>query len=816
MAFLLPVLAVAQAVGIWLADRGWLGSGGAGGIAAAALLGGLLVRRARARAVAALALALAAGALTLALQLEQAARGRPAGEPEGVVEARVHAVRAGPAGLEVDLEQVRALEPGAAPVPERIRVRVPPEADAAVFEPGARLVSRLSWSAPRGLRNPGRPRDPRGLERRGIAAAGRLVDPALVARRSAPPTARAWLFRQRGRLAARLARAGDGSALLRALALGDTGGLGAAHFEHFSRLGISHLLSVSGLHLVLVAVPVYGLARRVLSRSAALAARCDVRDAARAGALLAAAGYALLCGFDVPVRRSLVLLAALVVAAARARSHPPFHPLAAAALVVLAWQPEALFAAGAQLSFAGCLALVWLAAREPGGPDPRWPRLASAVSASAVASAATAPLVAWHFGGAAPAAVAANLVAIPWTGVVLMPASFAAAVSAAAAPPELADRVIGVAAWLAARSLDAGAWLALRAPAGPEVRLHPAALALATLLAIITLRLRGAAARAGVATLAAVLLWCAPPAAQLPPPPRVVVLDVGRGDSVLVQGRSGAALIDGAAALAGRFDLGASAVVPALRALGVRRLDLVVASHADLDHRGGLPAVFRSLPVSELWLPAGAGADPGFTELRAAARESGVALREVGLGDAPRSAGDLRVTPLWPPRAGGAGPRNERSLVVSAEAAGSRVLVLGDLGAAEAALVVAHPDVSADVLLLPHHGSGGSSSEQLLAAVAPEVAIVSAPCPPQRGLPHPGAIARARRAGASVWWTGRDGALLVGLGKRLAVLPYADARDCAGPAATPSVPWNASTSGRHTKRTGGRRMSAAAIDADTG
>jgi competence protein ComEC len=257
-------------------------------------------------------------------------------------------------------------------------------------------------------------------------------------------------------------------------------------------------------------------------------------------------------------------------------------------------------------------------------------------------------------------------------------------------------------------------------------------------------------------------------------------------------------------------------VAPALRALGVARLDLVVASHADLDHRGGLPAVLRALPVGEVWLPRGAAADPGFAALRDAARATGAALREVGRGDPARSLGDVRITPLWPPDAGGFGSRNERCLAVRAEAGRWRALLLCDLGRAEPALIAAEPDLRADVLLLPHHGSRGSSSAALLVAVDPRVALVSAPCPPRRGLPHPDAIARALRAGASVWWTGRDGALFVGLGDRLSVSPYAEARACAQPATTLSVPWNASTSGRHTKRTGGRTMSAVAIEADTG
>jgi competence protein ComEC len=107
--------------------------------------------------------------------------------------------------------------------------------------------------------------------------------------------------------------------------------------------------------------------------------------------------------------------------------------------------------------------------------------------------------------------------------------------------------------------------------------------------------------------------------------------------------------------------------------------------------------------------------------------------------------------------------------VVRVEAGGRRVLLAGDVSrAAEAGLVASGADLRADVLVLPHHGSGGSSSAAFLAVVDPELAVVSAPCGGRFGWPHPGSVARVRAAGAPLWWTGRDGAVLVRLGDLLA------------------------------------------------
>jgi competence protein ComEC len=259
----------------------------------------------------------------------------------------------------------------------------------------------------------------------------------------------------------------------------------------------------------------------------------------------------------------------------------------------------------------------------------------------------------------------------------------------------------------------------------------------------------------------------------------LVALDVGQGDALLVQGRLGAVLVDAGPATPDGVDLGSRVVVPALAALGVARLDLLVVTHADLDHRGGVPAVLARVPVGALWLPYGAREDPGFAAVLAAAAARGVTVREQGAQGPPLQAGDLRVEPLWPPASARGGSRNDRSLAVRVSVGARHVLLPGDLEApAEAALVASGVDLRADVLALAHHGSRTSSSPALLAAVAPDLALVSAPCFGRFGMPHPEVRARARALGSPVWWTGRDGALVVGLGERLHVWGWAGA---AGP-----------------------------------
>jgi competence protein ComEC len=785
---LLPALALAQGAGILLADHGLLAREAALVLGATSLgLGALVARRASVRAACALGLALASGAAGLATRLDAAARGRPARPLEITLEGRVREARRLPGGFQLELEAVRAVQPGLR-LPEGVRLGGPPtpEGVAAIEAalPGERRRVRAVLRAPGALANPGGRERLRELERAGVGATGRLLHPALHVRVPEREGARplAPLHAARARLDHRLAGAGPGASLLRALALGERSGLAPAAQDAFTRLGLAHLLSVSGLHLALVAGLAFGMARAALSRSAWLAARRDVRAPALAAAVVAAALYAALSGWQVPVRRSLLLVLAVALAMGRGRRSGAGAPLAAAWLAILAAEPQALFGASFQLSFAASAALAFAQAPEAAAPARRLARLrtwlGAASASSAAALAATAPLAAAHLGSVAPVALLANLAAIPWTGVVLLPASLGAALAAALPEPFRPDLVIALAERVAAATLAAVQALAAWLPTF-EPRPRPGAgwLVAGGLLAVATVGVRGSAQRVLLSLAVTAVLAVAPPASLPPPPPRLVALDVGQGDALLVQGRRGSVLVDAATATSTGVDLGRRVVAPALLALGVRRLDLLVVTHADLDHRGGVPAVLARVPVGELWIPFGGRADPGFGAVLEAARAQGVAVREQGAGAPARQVGDLWIEPLWPPPDARQGSRNERSLAVRIRAGARRVLLPGDLEAqAEARLLASGADLHADVLALPHHGSRSSSTPSFLAAVAPGLALVSAPCHGRFGMPHAEVRARVQKASASLWWTGRDGALVVGLGETLHVWGFAGPR----------------------------------------
>jgi competence protein ComEC len=790
---LVRLLAFALAAGALLADAGLLGTRAARVLGVVSGGAAVAVRAPLLRAALAAVALLAAGAHGLAADLEAGRRTLPRGSIETTLEARVELRDRDGADVRFDLGELSEPGPPARHLPGRVRLRVSaeelrPHPSLDEILPGDRLRLRVRLRAPTGRANPGGRDRARSLARAGIGAEGRLVHPALhvaIVEEGALRPLRP-VHRLRGEVARRLVAAGEGGGLVAALAVGERADLPRQDREALARLGLSHLLSVSGLHLMLCAGLVFGLLRRPAARLVARCGRGDARRIAVLGALAAAAVYALLSGFGVPVRRSLVLVGALAAGVLRGRPAAAVQALWLAAALVLAFSPAALFDVGAQLSFAASAALLLglRPSREPGPASWETPRgaarlrraVADLLHTSALALAATAPLTALHLGRVASAGLVANLLAVPGTGLLILPASLLAALVMAVAPDAapsawLARLAAGLAAAGLAAARGAAAWLPA-APPGPP----PGVAALLAWLpfGVAVLRTRWLPARIVFALLGLAPLTCFAPAALAPAPPRLVVLDVGQGDAVLVQGRQGSLLVDAGRAIPDGADAGRDHVVPALAALGVERLDAVAASHGDLDHRGGLPAVLEALPVGRLWLPRGAAGDRAFEALRSQAAARGVPIEERARSDPPAWLGDLRVETLWPPAspateapATETGSRNARSLVLRVSVAGSHVLLPGDLDReGEEALAAGGTELASQVLLVPHHGSRTSSSAAFLAALDAEVAVVSAPCNGRFGMPHPEVQDRLRDAGFPIWWTGRDGAVLVGLGAR--------------------------------------------------
>ncbi len=620
-----------------------------------------------------------------------------------------------------------------------------------VFPVGCRIRAWVRLAPLAASRNPGRTDPVEQAARQGLSSRASLLHPRLMAPVSDGCEAHPLQLWRDASIRA-MGRYGEGGALLSALAMGERAGLRPERQDQMAVLGLSHLLAVSGLHLAWVAGLGFGLGRWMSGGLVRLAGRGNPRSWACVGAWLLASGYALWAGGGVPVQRAWFLVTALIVGASSRRVTQPLDALALAAACILWLDPAAVFSPGAQLSFAATAGLIWA----PAGPEASW-RLARPIRWTATALLATTPIAAFHFGQTPPFGLATNLIAVPWVGFVLLPVALVVTPLASLAEAEPGIRWASeLAAFSLARVNDAAELLPVIATA------HPPAVALvaAAVIGLGGLRSRQTLTRCTLLGVMSVVLQLAPARDSGPRLPRWVALDVGQGDAFLLQTGDANILIDGAAAAEGRFDRGRQIVVPALAALGVSKLDLVIVTHADSDHRGGIPAVLRRFPVDRIWLPAGSREDPAFSKVRETAARQGTAIEERSAEPQPLRVGSASLEVLWPPTGYKAPTRNAGSLVVRVEVAGHRLLFPGDLPRAQEAELLKRPtDLRADLMAVGHHGSRTSSSGRWLTAIDPSWAVVSAPLDSPFGVPHDEVVRGLAERGIPMAWTGRDGAL---------------------------------------------------------
>ncbi|BDU16986.1 DNA internalization-related competence protein ComEC/Rec2 [Lysobacter auxotrophicus] len=534
------------------------------------------------------------------------------------------------------------------------------------------------------------------------------------------------------------------SRFIRALALGDVRGLDDADWTVLRANGVTHLIAISGFHVGLVAGFFALLVRAGWWLWPTLARRVPAPIAAAAGSVVGAGLYTAVAGFALPTVRTALMIAIVAGLRGLRRRLSAAQCLALAAFAMLLVDPLSALSAGFWLSFAGVAWLLWCM------PDSGGNAVRDFLSAQGVASLGLLPVAAILFGQASLAGPLANLVAVPWWSLAVVPLALVG-LGLESLHVGAGEWAWGLAAWCFDVSWPLFEWLATSALSLwwlPEPRWF--ALPLALIGAFWLLLPRGVPAKTLAALLWLPLLW---PDRRIPTPgeAELMVIDVGQGQSVLVRTARHALLVDMGPAVQDGFDAGERAVIPVLHALGVPRLDAAVVSHGDNDHAGGWPAVAAFYPVPALFAPEGVRL-PGSRPCLAgeAWTWDGVRFR-------------FLHPPLDFPYLG-----NESSCVLRIEAAGRAALIAGDIGEViERRLAREHPGgVRADVVLVAHHGSGGSSDPAFVAASGATQALVSSGHGNRFGHPRPFVVERWRHAGAQVHDTADEGALRVRLERR--------------------------------------------------
>jgi competence protein ComEC len=702
---------------------------------------------------------------------------------------------------------------------------------------GQRVRFPVKLREPRAFRNPGAWDYPAYLQTQGIIALGSVRSDRI----ELLPGNRAgrwelWRSRARRSIVAKIHSLWprEQAGLMDAMLIGERSALGHETQVEWQRTGVYHILVVSGMNVGILAYVVFGLLRRFRSGD----------WLATILTILLACAYAYLADLGAPVVRSVVTLTIYLIARLVYREHAALNAIGAAALLLLAIDPKALFDPSFQLTFLCVLAIAGIAApllertsdaykralgqlpmlawditlpakmaqfrvelrmiiarvarimvvgRKPGKYAYRVatavvtgiPRFAFAAWELIVVSvvmqfALALPMVA-YFHRATVLGLAANMAAVPLTGVLMAASALGLAVSyiwlpLALLPAKLAGWSLTIMMW-SVRVLGGLRLANLRVPRATAALTMLCAAAF--VLAIATARRRRVFAMAGLATLAlsAVTLVLSPRHVDMQPRKlEVTAIDVGQAESTLLvtpEGRT--VLVDAGGSLGpfqSEFDFGEEVISPYLWSRGFSRIDALVLTHAHSDHLGGMRSVISNFRPRQFWL----GPNADVRELRdllAFAKEHGVAVLERRGGD-QWDFGGVHVHAVSPPADWQPGPKvkNNDSLVLKLTYGRQSVLLTADAEKQMEARM-AEQDIHADLMKAAHNGSKTSTTPEFLSAVQPSFAFISVGARNSFGHPRREVLERLAAAHVKTYRTDTMGALSFYLdGKQVSVRPW--------------------------------------------
>lgn len=581
--------------------------------------------------------------------------------------------------------------------------------------------------------------------------------------------------RWRASLVDRLRRQyGDRAPLVSALILARREGLDPDVRDAFARVGIAHLLAISGFH-----VGVFGGIVMAILRLGRLSRR-------RASVLSAVVtwGYVAVLGFPDAACRAALIMASVAVSKGQGRPPARWGALGSAFLILIVLDPTRLWSPGFQLSFAGAGGLVaWSplltkALRDAtAGKMPR--PVATALAAGAAATLATLPIVSWHFERISVVGIPVTLLASPIVSLAVPGALvglfldmvFEPAGDFIAGGVDLLLAVLATGAEGIARLSWASTWvsrstvnaLAVGAALGQLAARHSG-------LRLGARRLRVVAYMAAIGLLWPVLLsWTGRGQVQL------VFIDVGQGDAVAIRTpRARWLLIDAGPPQRGN---GQHPVVKELQAHGVQKLEALVLTHPDLDHFGGALDVIGSFPVAEIVDPARPSPKAGFIDILEASRDRGIRWRRAAAGQSWSIDGiTLEVLAPADSLIQADTEANASSVVLWLKWGDFDAILTGDAPAEVERSISSRFSGRVEVLKVGHHGSTTSSDSLFLDRTRPKVAVVSAGRNNRFGHPAPAVLDRLERVGALVSRTDLDGTIRV-IGRRDGSYSIIGARD---------------------------------------
>ncbi|MGZ8422101.1 MAG: DNA internalization-related competence protein ComEC/Rec2 [Nitrospira sp.] len=689
---------------------------------------------------------------------------------------------------------------------------------------GLRIRARTHLHAPSGTLNP------RGfdyaayLDAQGVAAVGSVSGAGAVEVLDAESGTAALFFspliegwRSRVRSAAEsLPQPSRG--LFLSLTIGEQGFLAPEVREWFMTTGTVHILSISGSHLGLIALLSFGLIRRgcLFLPSMMLLSLSRWLTPTRLAALLTllpVVSYTVLAGAETATIRSSIMIAVGLWTVWLGAARYLLHALAAAAGLTLLAHPPALYDISFQLSYISVWVLALAIEREVREEELAEPPsvtgrtvywLRESVRLTALVSLATMPLVACYFNQVSWMGLFANLLMVPFVGFLFLPISLLSAVWVIMAHSSMLPGAgvidaLGQGLISATHALAAfpGAEWFVAAPTLPMILLfYLLGWALMTGRPADAAPLVKGAMLMGLLCIVAWWLWSPRPFSgegQV----RVTFLDVGQGDSTVIELPAGEViLIDGGATYE-RFDMGRSVVAPFLWNRGIRRIDHVIGTHPQLDHVGGLAWILAHVQVENFWTNGVVRHEDFWRKIEGALAQQHLQAKLAAEGELISTGTDCRMTVLSPRANRESSPAtkseslNNLSVVTELKCDDRRMLFTGDIEREALARLTRSGTLGRVALLkVPHHGAQSSMEHDWLNLIRPQIAVVSAGRRNPYGHPVGGVLAAYRALGAQVWRTDQDGAIWVDFDVKQSRLTVHNAREWVLQSALQSTaPW---------------------------
>jgi competence protein ComEC len=567
-------------------------------------------------------------------------------------------------------------------------------------------------------------------------------------------------------------------ALIKALVVGEMGGITKEARAAFTAAGVNHVLSISGLHVAMLGLVVFALIRYGGSFSTTLLLRCNLLKLATFGSFVAVVFYTALAGAMVPTVRSAIMIGVYELAVMLDREEEVFASLTLAALLIALIWPAVIGDISFQLSFLAVLFIVWgmrkihdwfpVKKTDELPQEKSWVRQrirqgGMHLAVPLLATLGTGPLIAHYFGHLSLAGFIANPLIVPLVGFVVVPLGLSIGFLSVVAPEigvflvGAAEKLLSLTAWM----VDLFARLPLANFGVPSPNAWEVALLYGLLLGCFALRKRF---HLGVMVTVALIAFGTSGAywwgeRQQRKELRVTHLNVGQGNAAVIElPGSKVVLIDAGGAATADFDTGEGIIAPFLRSRKILKVDYLVVTHARIDHYGGMRTIVNEFSPNEFWSGAAKGQTRRFEDLEDALEKS--RLMRVEMHDrAPcRLIEVVRFCVLHP----AADRAAEGAVVIRMEYGKFRHLFSSDIDKRDEAMLMADSgQLSSAVMTVPRHGSATASSTEFVAKVQPKLAIISAGARSRSEAHREEVVERYRQSGAEVLSTYEDGAIIL-------------------------------------------------------